>query len=274
MRRSRSGIRNPNRPIGSFLFLGPTGVGKTETSKALAQVFFGSEDNMMRLDMSEYQTDDAMERLIGSFASGKPGVFSSMLRDKPFGVVLLDEFEKTNKDVLNLFLQILDEGFFSDTTGRKVSAKNVIFIATSNAGADTIYAMVEAGKNPKDAKEEILADIIGRGLFKPELINRFDGTIIFRPLEDVDLKQIAQIMLKKVADRLIEKGIEMKITDDLVDYVVKHGANKTFGARPMNRFIQDNVEGEIANLLIKKQIGSGNRLEFQIADNTLVSKVS
>ena len=273
MRRSRSGIRNPNRPVGSFLFLGPTGVGKTETSKALAEVFFGSEGNMMRLDMSEYQTDDAMERLIGSFASEKPGVFSSMLRDKPFGVVLLDEFEKTNKDVLNLFLQILDEGFFSDTTGRKVSAKNIIFIATSNAGADTIFAMVNAGKNPKDAREEILEDIISRGIFKPELINRFDGTIIFKPLEEADLKQIAQIMLKKVADRLISKGIELKITDVLIDYIVKHGANSAFGARPMNRYIQDTVEGSLAELIIRKQILSGNSVEFQVGEEGLEPKI-
>ncbi|MFA6227062.1 MAG: AAA family ATPase [Candidatus Paceibacterota bacterium] len=273
MRRSRSGIRNPNKPIGSFLFLGPTGVGKTETSKALAEVFFDSVDNMMRLDMSEYQTDDAMERLIGSFTNNRPGVFSSMLRDKPFGVMLLDEFEKTNKNVLNLFLQILDEGFFSDTTGRKVSTKNIIFIATSNAGADTIFAMVNAGKNPKDAKEEILADIIGRGLFKPELINRFDGTIIFKPLEEIDLKQIARIMLKRVAERLIEKGIEFKVTDTLVDYVVKHGANAAFGARPMNRFIQDTVEGNLAELIIKRQILSGNSIEFNVTDEGLLPKI-
>jgi ATP-dependent Clp protease ATP-binding subunit ClpC len=266
MRRSRSGIRNPNRPIGSFLFLGPTGVGKTETSKALAQVFFGNEENMMRLDMSEYQTDDSMSRLIGSFESEKPGVFSSMIREKQFGVVLLDEFEKTNKEVLNLFLQILDEGFFSDVMGKRVSAKNIIFIATSNAGADTIFNMVNAGKNPRDAKEEIIQDIINRGLFKPELINRFDGTIIFEPLNDEDLKQIARLMLKKLSSRLAEKGVALKVTDDVISYIIKNGSNKAFGARPMNRFIQDTVEEKIAELLIQKQIHAGNSVEFQISE--------
>ena len=273
MRRARAGVRSPNKPIGSFLFLGPTGVGKTETSKALAQVFFGSEDNMMRLDMSEYQTDDAIQRLIGSFDSNKPGVFSSMLRDKPFGVVLLDEFEKTNKDVLNLFLQILDEGVFSDTNGKRISARNCIFIATSNAGADKIYSMVSGGRNPKDAKEEIISSIISNGIFKPELINRFDGVIIYRPLESVDLMQIAKIMLKKVSNRMIDKGIEIKFTDLVVDYVVKNGSDKAFGARPMNRFIQDKIEGEIANLLIQKTLISGHRILFDAADNVLTYKI-
>ncbi len=265
VRRARSGIRNTKKPIGSFLFLGPTGVGKTETAKALAQVFFNSEENMMRLDMSEYQDDNSVEKLIGSFKTDKPGIFSSMLRDKPFGVVLLDEFEKTNKDVLNLFLQILDEGVFSDAKGEKVSTRNIIFIATSNAGADKIYDMVEKGGNPKDAQEEILADIISRGLFKPELINRFDGTIIFSPLTKDDLQKIAEIMLKKVASRLVEKGITMKITPEIIDFVSTNGANRAFGARPMNRFIQDTVEKEIAELIIKNEISAGTVLSFEIS---------
>ncbi len=274
LRRARTGVRNPNKPIGSFLFLGPTGVGKTETAKALSYVFFGSENNMMRLDMSEYQTDDAMEKLIGSFATGKPGVFSSMLREKQYGVMLLDEFEKTNKDVLNLFLQILDEGFFSDMGGEKINTRNIIFIATSNAGAETIFSMVSAGKNPKDAQEEIISEIVGKGLFKPELINRFDSTIIFRPLETVDLQQIAKIMLTKVASRMTKKGLTLQISDELIDYVVKNGSNKAFGARPMNRFIQDSIEGNIANLILKGEAISGKTINFSIDGNNLSAKVS
>ena len=270
IRRARSGVRNPNKPIGSFLFLGPTGVGKTETAKALAEVFFGDESNMMRLDMSEYQTDDAMERLIGSFKENKPGIFSSMLRDKQYGVVLLDEFEKTNKEVQNLFLQILDEGMFSDTNGRKVSTKNIIFVATSNAGSETIFKMIGEGKSPEDAKEEILGSIISKGLFKPELINRFDGAIIFHPLDEGNLKQIAKLMLKKVAKRLIEKGIELKTNDSLVDYVVKNGSNAVFGARPMNRFIQDSVEEKVSVLIIKNELKTGNSVEFKIEENELL----
>jgi len=274
LKRARTGTRNPNKPIGSFLFLGPTGVGKTETAKALAYTFFGSEDNMMRLDMSEYQTDDAMEKLIGSFASGKPGVFSSMIRDKQYGVVLLDEFEKTSKDVLNLFLQILDEGFFSDMSGERVNTRNIIFIATSNAGAETIFKMVNEGKNPKDAQDEIIAEIVSKGLFKPELINRFDSTIIFKPLENSDLQQIAKIMLKKLSGRMTEKGLSLDITDSLVDYVVKNGSNKAFGARPMNRFIQDSIEGNIANLILEGKAISGKKISFLISNNILSSKVS
>jgi len=274
LKRARTGVRNPNKPIGSFLFLGPTGVGKTETAKALAYTFFGSEDNMMRLDMSEYQTDDAMEKLIGSFASGKPGVFSNMVKEKQYGVILLDEFEKTSKEVLNLFLQILDEGFFSDMSGQKVNTRNIIFIATSNAGAETIFSMVNAGKNPKDATEEITAEIVGKGLFKPELINRFDSTIIFKPLENTDLQQIAKIMLSKVSNRMTEKGLTLEISDALIDYVVKNGSNKAFGARPMNRFIQDSIEGSVANLILKGEAFSGKTISFSINDNNLSAKVS
>ena len=274
LRRARTGVRNVNKPIGSFLFLGPTGVGKTETAKALAYVFFGSEDNMMRLDMSEYQSDDAMDKLIGSFTTGKPGVFSNMMREKQYGVVLLDEFEKTNKDVLNLFLQILDEGFFSDMKGQKINVKNIMFIATSNAAADTIYATVGAGKNPKDATEEILAEIVSKGIFKPELINRFDSTIIFRPLENIDLQQIAKIMLTKLSNRMVEKGLAIKTTDPLIDYVVKNGSNKAFGARPMNRFIQDSIEGTIANLILEGKAIPGKVINFSVENNNLSAKVS
>jgi len=273
LRRARSGVRNPNKPIGSFLFFGPTGVGKTETAKALAEVFFGGEKDMMRLDMSEYQTDDAMEKLIGSFASGKPGIFSDMLREKQYGVVLLDEFEKTNKEVLNLFLQILDEGFFSDMMGQKVNARNIIFIATSNAGAEKIFEMVKEGKNPKDFQEDLISEIVSKGLFKPELINRFDGTIIFKPLNKEDLAKVGKLMLQKLSKRLIEKGITLNITDELINFVVVNGTNDAFGARPMNRFIQDTIEGKIATAMISGELNTGNNIDPIIENNNFSIKV-
>ena len=273
LRRARTGVRNQNKPIGSFLFFGPTGVGKTETAKALAYVFFDNEDNMMRLDMSEYQTSDAMEKLIGSFSTGKTGIFSNMLREKQYGVVLLDEFEKANKDVLNLFLQIFDEGFFSDMSGQKINTRNIIFIATSNAGADTIFKIIEDGKNPKDSQDEIIADIVSRGLFKPELINRFDGAIIFKPLEHDDLLKIADLMLKKVSERISEKGLSLEYDNSVIEYVITNGTNKAFGARPMNRFIQDSIEAQIAKLIISGEAVSGRTIKFILENNILVAKV-
>jgi len=273
LRRARSGIRNENKPMGSFLFLGPTGVGKTETAKALARVFFGGEADMMRLDMSEYQDNDSVKKLIGSFTDDKPGVFSSMVREKQYGVVLLDEFEKTNHDVLNLFLQIFDEGFFSDMLGQKVNVKNIIFIATSNAGAEKIFQMVKSGKNPKDYQEEIIEEIVSSGLFKPELINRFDGTIIFKPLSKEDLQKIAGLMLGRVAKRLIDKGIILNITDELINFIVQNGTNDVFGARPMNRLIQDELEGKIATMMISGEIRSGYKVEAVIDNNILSIKI-
>jgi ATP-dependent Clp protease ATP-binding subunit ClpC len=273
LRRARSGIRNENKPMGSFLFLGPTGVGKTETAKALSRVFFGGESDMMRLDMSEYQDNDSVKKLIGSFTDDKPGVFSSMVREKQYGVVLLDEFEKTNHDVLNLFLQIFDEGFFSDMLGQKVNVKNIIFIATSNAGAEKIFQMVKSGKNPKDYQEDIIEEIVSSGLFKPELINRFDGTIIFKPLSKEDLQKIAGLMLGRVAKRLIDKGIILNITDELINFIVQNGTNDAFGARPMNRLIQDELEGKIATMMISGEIRSGYKIEAFIENNILSIKI-
>lgn len=268
LRRSRAGIRNEKRPLGSFLFLGPTGVGKTETAKALADVFFGDEKLLMRLDMSEYQNSEALSRLIGSQENNSQGVLANMLRENPYGVLLLDEFEKTNHDILNLFLHIIDEGYFTDVFGKKIMTRNIMFIATSNAGADKIFEIVSSGKNLKDHESEITAEIIKKGIFKPELINRFDAAILFHPLTKENLAEISDIMLKKVAKRLGEKGMVMTIDKDLINFVVQGGYNPTFGARPMNRMIQDTVEQHLADLIIRGELVAGKTISFKIIGNT------
>ncbi len=268
IRRNRSGVRNENRPIGSFLFLGPTGVGKTETAKALAEVFFGDEKLLLRLDMSEYQNDESLARLIGSMAENKPGILANLLREHPYGVLLLDEFEKTNKEVLNLFLQIIDEGFFQDVTGKKVLARNIIFVATSNAGAEKIFNMVAGGKDLKLAETEIISSIIKSGVLKPELINRFDNAIIFHPLSKENLLEIARLMLQKVAGRLTVKGITFSLNQDLISFIANGGHNPTFGARPMNRLIQDTIEDHLADLIIRGQLEAGKTVTFKVLSNT------
>lgn len=264
LRRARSGVGNPNRPMGSFLFLGPTGVGKTETTKALAAAFFGGEKSITRLDMSEYQSADALRRLIGVFESGQPGELASLLREKPYGVLLLDEFEKTDRSVHDLFLQILDEGFFTDAFGQKVNARNLMIIATSNAGSDRIWELVKAGKGLD--RDAVITEIINRGIFKPELLNRFDGVILFKPLGADELRAVARFQLQKLSKRLLEKGLELVITEPLLDYLVSVGQDPKFGARPMNRAIAEHIEQTIAEKLLRREISAGSRVELSEAE--------
>lgn len=269
IRRARAGISEPKRPIGSFLFLGPTGVGKTETAKALAWAYFGDENAMMRFDMTEYQTENAIERLIGSFEKNEPGILASRMRSSPYAALLLDEFEKADKKVVDLFLQILDEGFFSDAFDQKVNMRNTIIIATSNAGAQMIWHMVEGNIDPSTKKSVIIAAIQQEGKFKPELLNRFDAIIIYQPLSQEHLKQVARIMIKKLADRLKEQqNITLVITDELVDETVRQGYEPTFGARPMRRFIQDNIEKIIAEKIIKGELARGGLITLGAKDFT------
>ncbi|OIO31905.1 MAG: hypothetical protein COZ49_01375 [Candidatus Yonathbacteria bacterium CG_4_10_14_3_um_filter_47_65] len=266
MRRARAGVRNVKRPIGSFLFLGSTGVGKTETAKSLAEVFFGNEDAMSRIDMSEYQGKDALSRLTGSFEDGKVGTLVKMLKEKPYGVLLLDEIEKADRDVLDLFLQVLDEGFFSDMKGKRVNARNVIVIATSNAGSDLIW---EEAKKPSlaiDFKRVLVDAIIQKGMFRPEFLNRFDAVIVFRPLNRAELRTIAELMLRKLRARLKEQSLNLVINDPLIDYVAGQGYDPAFGARPMNRAIQEYVEQAIAEKMISGDVHEGQSIEFAEGD--------
>ncbi|MDP3770413.1 MAG: ATP-dependent Clp protease ATP-binding subunit [Candidatus Sungbacteria bacterium] len=267
IRRARAGIAEPKRPIGSFLFLGPTGVGKTETAKALASVYFGNDDAMIRFDMTEYQTEDAMERLIGSFEKKEPGILASRMRSSPYACVLLDEFEKADKKVIDLFLQILDEGYFSDAFSERVNMRNTIIVATSNAGSQMIWRFVESGIDPTEKKSQIIAEIQQEGKFKPELLNRFDGIIVFQPLSQEHLKQVARIMLKKLAERLREQqDMTFSITDEIVEEIVRRGYDPTFGARPMRRFIQDKIEKIIAEKIIKGELARGQTFSLTAQD--------
>ena len=264
IKRARSGIQNPNRPIGSFLFIGPTGVGKTETTKALAESFFGSEKNIIRFDMSEYNSFDALEKLIGGTGNKTVGNLSAKIRENQYGVLLLDEFEKADKKVHDLFLQIIDEGKFTDVRGEEINARNLIIIATSNAGSDLIYKASLDDKDIALEKDTVINSIIDRGIFKPELLNRFDGVILFHALKDEHIAKIAKLMLKKLATRLLEKGIKIDINEQMINYLVEVGHNPQFGARAMNRAIQDIVEGQIAEGIIDGKVTRGSLVKFEV----------
>ncbi|MEK7118754.1 MAG: AAA family ATPase, partial [Patescibacteria group bacterium] len=265
IRRSRAGVRSMNRPIGTFLFLGPTGVGKTETAKALATVFFGSENAMSRVDMSEYQDEDGLTRMLGG-VDGATGTLSAMISKRPYGVFLLDEFEKANWKVLDLFLQVFDEGIFHDAKGRRVNARNTIFIATSNAGANEIRDAMRSGTKLETMKKAIIDRIIAQGKLKPELFNRFDGIILFHALTAPDYKKIAELMLRKLKRRLREQSINLVVNDTLVRAVLAHGVDPEFGARPMARAVQDIVEKRIAEKIIVGKSGQGSTIEFTADD--------
>ena len=267
VRRVRTGLQETKKPLGSFLFLGPTGVGKTETAKTLAEVYFGNEEAMTRFDMSEYQNENGLERLIGSFERNEQGHLATRLREKPYGLLLLDEFEKCHVKVRDLFLQILDEGFFTDAFGRRVSTRNNIIIATSNAASQLIWEMGKKGVEAAGLKESVLDLIQKEGIFKAELLNRFDAIIIFRHLTKDNLKAIAKIMLGKLKKRLFnQKEIELVINDVLLEKVAEIGYDPVFGARPMQRAIQERIEKKIAEWIISGKVDRGAKIEFNAGD--------
>jgi ATP-dependent Clp protease ATP-binding subunit ClpC len=268
MRRVRSGISERKRPIGTFLFLGPTGVGKTETAKALANVYFGSEDRMIRLDMSEYQDADSVKRLIGSIDNGVEAQFANKVRENPFSLVLLDEFEKSHPDIANLFLQVLDEGYLTDAYQRKISFRNTIIIATSNAGAEFVREYILSGQNQEVLQEKLVEYLLKERIFKPEFINRFDAVAVFEPLTKENIKIIAKLMLDNLSKRLEEKGMKLKITDDVLEKIADIGYSPMFGAREMRRTIQDKIENKIANDIIEGKYEYGSEI---IIDPEMIS---
>jgi ATP-dependent Clp protease ATP-binding subunit ClpA len=265
LRRSRAGVRNPNKPIGTFLFLGPTGVGKTEAAKALARVFFGAESAMVRFDMSEFQAEDGLERLIGAPGLGA-GLLSNQLREHPYSVVLLDEFEKTHPKVLDLFLQVFDEGIFHDAGGKKVNAQNTILIATSNAGSAHIREAVKQQLPLESVEKNIIDGVIAEGKFKPELLNRFDALVLFHPLTIEEYRQVAVLMLEKLRQRLRERNLDIAINDALIHALLEKGVDPDFGARPMNRAVQELVEQAIAKKIIHGSVKPGTTITFTPED--------
>lgn len=266
MRRARAGIQSSEKPIGSFLFLGPTGVGKTEVSKALAKIFFGGEDKMQRIDMSEYSGPDALSKLIGD--GQQAGTLPTMLREHPYCVLLLDEFEKATQSIHDLFLQTLDEGQFTDSRGQKINARNTIIIATSNAGSKLILKTVQQRKELSTLAQEIIDHIVKEGIYRPELINRFDNTIIFEPLNVEQQTEVAGLMLGGLYERVKEKGYEIEINNDLLEILVKKGYNPEFGARPMQRVIQDVIEEKIAQKIIAGEVTKGDTIPLSKNDFT------
>jgi ATP-dependent Clp protease ATP-binding subunit ClpA len=266
MRRARAGIQSADKPIGSFLFLGPTGVGKTETAKALAAVFFGGEDKMQRIDMSEFSGGDSVIKLIGDGESA--GTLPTILREHPYSVILLDEFEKASQSVHDIFLQVLDEGVFTDSRGAKVNARNTIIIATSNAGSQLILNTVRQRKELSTLSAEIIDNIIKAGIYRPELINRFDNTIIFEPLSVGQQTEVANFMLGELHQRIKEQGYQLIVTEDLLRVLVEKGYDPEFGARPMQRVLQDVIEEKVAQKIISGTVNKGDVIKLGLADFT------
>ncbi|MBB1079687.1 ATP-dependent Clp protease ATP-binding subunit [Limosilactobacillus sp. STM2_1] len=267
IRRARSGLKDPRRPIGSFMFLGPTGVGKTELAKALAAAMFGSEDNMIRIDMSEYMEKYSTSRLIGA-APGyvgydEGGQLTEKVRQHPYSVVLLDEAEKAHPDVFNLLLQVLDDGYLTDAKGRKVDFRNTIIIMTSNLGATQLQDEKEVGFGAKDMSQDYnaMAAAIKQQMklyFRPEFLNRIDETIIFHSLQKKELHQIVKLMVADLNKRISEQGINLKVTPAAIDLIAKLGYDPSYGARPLRRALQDHIEDDLSTGLLDGEINVGD----------------
>ena len=278
VRRARVGIKDPKRPIGSFIFLGPTGVGKTELSKALAEAIFGDENLMIRVDMSEYMDKISVSKLIGSapgyvgFEEG--GQLTEKVRRKPYSVVLFDEIEKAHPEVFNILLQILDDGVLTDSHGRKVDFKNTIIIMTSNIGASEIKAMPSLGFGSQSAQDsyenmrEVQMNALKKTL-KPEFINRIDDIIIFRALEDKDMSKIISIMTQSLKKRLKEKDIIIDVSENAMKSIVEKGSNKEYGARPLRRALQRMVEDELSERILKGEFAIGDSVYIDEKDGAL-----
>lgn len=264
LRRARLNISSPNKPIGSFLFLGPTGVGKTETAKALTEVYFGSNERILRFDMSQYQKEEGIERLIGSIKLGTPGELTAKLIDNPSSLLLFDEFEKSDPKIYNLFLTLMDEGYITDATARKINAKNTLIIATSNAGAEFIREKIKEGVSGLELQQELIEYIQTKMIFSPELLNRFDGVIVFTPLSEGNLREVAKLLLIDLNNRLSSQNISIDINPLLVKKLALAGFDQIFGARKMKRIIAEKIEDQIAQKLLSGNIKKGEVISIDI----------
>ena len=271
LRRARAELRDRKRPIVNLLFLGPTGVGKTELAKTVAEKYFGDEQNMIRLDMSEYQTQASLPRLIGSPQNSTPGLLTEAVRHKPFALLLLDEIEKAHPEILNIFLQVMEDGRLTDALGRTVDFTNLILVATSNAGTSYIQDQINAGRKIDDFRDDLIKNKI-RDIFAPEFINRFDGTVVFRPLNQDEIFKIAGLMLNKVKKRLEVKGIFFEITEDAQWELARAGFDPVFGARPLRRVIQDNVDNALANYLLTGKVGRRDTVVYDEGGKISIKK--
>ncbi|HLC69747.1 MAG TPA: ATP-dependent Clp protease ATP-binding subunit [Patescibacteria group bacterium] len=271
LRRARAEMRSQNRPMANFLFMGPTGVGKTELAKTIAEVYFGGENRMIRLDMSEFQDKQSVYRLIGAPNEKASGILTEAVKHNPFGILLLDEIEKADHDVLNIFLQVMDDGRLTDSVGEVVDFTNLIIVATSNAGTSYVSEQIKAGLSSEAIKERLLHGELGQ-YFRPEFLNRFDGIVLFKPLTKEDIKKVAGLMLKKVAKNLEEKGVELKIDDAALEFLAGIGYDPDFGARPMRRAIQERVENKLAELILSG--GLKRRDVVKVGENGSIDIVS
>lgn len=282
IRRARSGLKDPNRPIGSFMFLGPTGVGKTELAKALAEAMFGSENSLVRVDMSEFMEKYSTSRLIGSppgyVGYDEGGQLTEKIRSKPYSVILLDEVEKAHPDVFNILLQVLDDGHLTDAKGRKVDFRNTILIMTSNIGAQQIreeknvgFNVVDLSKDHQAMQKRILEEL--KKAFRPEFLNRVDETVVFRSLGEDEIHEIVKIMSKAIIKRLSDQDIQLKITSAAIDVIGKAGFDPEYGARPIRRALQKEVEDRLSEALLSGQIHLGDRVTIGASKGSITLNV-
>ena len=286
VRRARSGLKNPKRPTGAFIFLGPTGVGKTYIVKKLAEFLFGSEDSMIRLDMSEFMERHAVARLVGAppgyIGYDEGGQLTEAVRRKSYSVILLDEIEKAHPEVFNILLQIFDDGHLTDSKGRKVDFRNTIIVMTSNIGSDLIRqdrslgfnARTEGSQDEEVAynrmKDNVLDEV--KHFFRPEFLNRIDGTVVFHALSRDHMEDIVNILMQEVASNLLEKGISLEVTDPAREWLAEEGYDPTFGARPLRRLIQDTVEDKLSDALLAGEIGPADTAIVDIDEDNIVIK--